>query len=68
MWQDTVSRYQPTPDDLALEELLEELCVRWRDTWGTEKRVEILKEYRELKAQRSVEFQAHLASKFKVAA
>lgn len=55
-----VSTFRPTPDDLAREELLDDLCAQFRKERDTDQRFAILHSYRELKAQRTPEFVQHL--------
>jgi len=54
-----LSRYQPTPDDLALEELLDEARDRFRNGQTAEEKHQALAEYRELRSQLSVDYLAH---------
>lgn len=55
--------YQPTPDDLALEQLLDEACERFRHGQTAKEKHQALVDYRELLGQRSPEFQRSLDQK-----
>lgn len=60
--------YEPTDEDLALEELLEDLRRQFRETSDPAVKRAVVDQYRELRAQQAPEYVEYLARAIRGAA